>query len=225
MAMNQIVNPAVITCLAAAGLLAGCAGAPQLYEVKSVYVCAAEECGQAGQRFSSSQMLRALHRLIRANDGQEFRICASDPKTRSCESEGVAYFVMGGPIPGRGGQASGRMSAPVLDMTTQTIGYRMASNLTFNGVPLACAEHDGRVTVRSADEIAMEDSPFYCNWMAVGNMTATFSLAIEAVDLDRGRLGGYWSHAVAGTGNGKGGGYAIIQFSNVMPRGENWLGE
>ncbi len=223
--MKHMTADVYIAALAAVVLFAGCAGAPQLYEVKSVYVCAAEECGQAGQRYSASQMLRALHRLIRANDGQEYRVCASDPKTRNCESEGVGYFVMGGPIPGRGAQASGRMSSPALDAATQSVGYTMNANLTFNGTPLACAEHDARVIVRSADEIAIEDTPYYCNWMAVGNMTTTFSFAVESVDLDRGRLGGYWSHAVAGTGNGRGSGYAVIQFPRMMPRGENWLAE
>ena len=206
-------------------ILAGCAGAPQLYEVKTVYTCAAEECGQAGQKFSAGQMLRALHKLIVAKDGQEYKVCASDPKTRNCESEGVGYFVMGGPIPGRGAQASGRMSGAVLDAATQQVNYRMAANLTFNGTPLACVEHDSKVMVRSADEISIEDAPYFCNWMAVGNMTTTFSFAVESVDLDRGRLGGYWAHAVAGTGNGKGSGYAVIQFPRTMPRGENWLAD
>ena len=204
-------------------LLAGCAGAPQLYEVKSVYVCASEECGQAGQKFSAAQMLRALHKLLLANDGLEYKVCSSDPKTRNCESEGVGYFVMGGPIPGRGAQASGKMSAARLDTATQSLRYRVSPNLTFNGMPLACVEHDASITVRSSDEISAEDTPYYCNWMAVGNMTATFSFAVELVDLDRGRLGGYWAHAVAGTGNGRGGGYAVIQFPRSMPPGEHWL--
>ena len=207
------------------GFLAGCAGAPQLYEVKSIYVCATEECGQAGQKFSAAQMLRALHKLLAANDGQEYKVCSSDPKTRNCESEGVGYFVMGGPIPGRGGQASGRVSAAVLEAATQTVNYRMSTNLTFNGTPLACVEHDSKLTVRSADEISIEDTPYYCNWMGVGNMTTTFSFAVESVDFDRGRLGGYWAHAVAGTGNGRGSGYAVIQFPRSMPRGENWLAD
>ena len=142
-------------------ILAGCAGAPQLYEVKTVYTCAAEECGQAGQKFSAGQMLRALHKLIVAKDGQEYKVCASDPKTRNCESEGVGYFVMGGPIPGRGAQASGRMSGAVLDAATQQVNYRMAANLTFNGTPLACVEHDSKVIVRSADEISIEDAPYF----------------------------------------------------------------
>ena len=222
----NIIRPSVCaTLLVLAVLLAGCASAPQLFEVKAVYVCAAEECGQAGQRFSAAQMLQALHRLLRANEGQQYKVCASDAKTRNCDREGVGYFVMGGPIPGRGAQASGKISSPTLDAGTQSVNYRISPDLTFNGIALACVEHDARIIVRSADEIAMEDTPYYCNWMAVGNMTATFSFAVESVDLDRGRLGGYWSHAVAGTGNGRGDGYAIIQFAHAMPRGENWLAQ
>lgn len=223
--MKPISSPVALAFGAVVSLLSGCAGAPQLYEVKSVYVCAAEECGQAGQRFSTAQMLRAMHRLIAANDGQEYKVCASDPKTRNCVSEGVGYFVMGGPLPGRGAQSSGRMSAPKLDMSTQSVSYTMNAGLTFMGTPLVCAEHPARVIVRAADQLTIEDTPYFCNWMGVGNMTTTFSFAVESIDLDRGRLGGYWAHAVAGTGNGRGSGYAVMQFPRAMARGEDWLAE
>jgi len=209
--------------IAAIAALAGCAGAPQLYEVKSVYVCAAEECAQAGQRYSAAQMLRGLHRLAQANDQQEFKICAADPKVRKCDGGSIGYFVMGGPIPGRGSTDAGTWRNVQLDTATQSIRVNASSRLYFNGLPLACVEHGSQIAVRAADEIAVEDVPYYCNWMAVGNMTASFSFAVESVDFDRGRLGGYWSHAVAGVGAGKGSGYAVIEFPKSMPRGENWL--
>jgi hypothetical protein len=203
--------------------LAGCAGAPQLYEVKSVYVCAAEECGPAGQRYSANQMLRALHRLFEVNSEGEFRVCDSDPKTRHCASEGVGYFVMGGPIPGRGSQVGGAIRQPKIDPAMQNIRFTMASHLRFIGVPLACVDHPSTLTVRSADEISIADEPYYCNWVGVGNMSATFSFAVESVDFDKGRIAGYWAHAVAGVGNGRGEGYALIELEKPMPRGENWL--
>jgi hypothetical protein len=209
--------------LAAALILAGCAGAPQLYEVKSVYLCASEECGPAGQKVSTEQVLRGLQRLFQANEGQPYKVCSSNVQSRHCESPGVGYFVMGGPIPGRGAQNSGTFKGVQVDAASQSIGFSHATDLTFNGSPLVCAPHPGKLTVRSADEISLTDEPYYCNWMAVGNMVTTFSFAVESIDLDRGRLGGYWAHAVSGTGNGKGNGYAVIELPRAMPRGEDWL--
>jgi hypothetical protein len=59
--------------------------------------------------------------------------------------------------------------------------------------------------------------------MVVGTMSATFNFAVDSLDFNRGEIGGYWSHAVSGTGNGRGSGYAILQFPKAMPHGENWL--
>lgn len=204
-------------------LLAGCASPPQLYEVKSVYICAAEECGPAGQLASTDQMLRGLQRLFQENEGLEYKVCESDIKTRNCQSEGLGYFVMGGPIPGKGYQTSGRFSKAQLQTASQTVSYANSANLYFNGVPLVCVPHPGKITVRSSDEITLVDDGYYCNWAGVGNMVATFNFAVESIDFDRGRIGGYWAHAVAGLGDGKGQGYGVIALSKGMPRGVNWL--
>ncbi|HZQ74665.1 MAG TPA: hypothetical protein VFB08_17240 [Burkholderiales bacterium] len=207
----------------AALLLAGCAGAPQVEKVTQIYVCAAEDCGPAGQSYTAPQLLRAVYRLLEKNDGKDFTICSSDIQSRNCQSEGVAYFVQGGPIPGVGSQASGKMEKVKLDAANQAIKGTMSSYLRFVGIPLACVPHDTTVAVRGIDEITITDEPYYCNWMAVGNMTASFSFAVESVDFDKGRIGGYWSHSVVGNAGGKGAGYAVLQFPETMPRGENWL--
>lgn len=204
-------------------LLGGCAGAPQVHEVKEVYLCAVDQCGPASRGYSSGEVLQGLYRLFKANEGKEFKVCESDIQTRNCASVGLSYFVQGGPIPGVGSQSSGVMTEVKLDPATQAVKSNMASHLRFIGVPLACASHPSTALVRSPDEITITDDPYFCNWMAVGNMTASFSFAVESLDLDKGRLGGYWSHAVAGNAAGKGGGYGVIEFPVKMPSGENWL--
>ena len=211
------------TIVIAAALLAGCAGAPQVEKVTQVYVCAGQECGNASQSYTATQLLRAVYALFQRNDGKDFTICQSDPQSRNCESEGVSYFVQGGPIPGVGSQASGKLENVKLDAAKQAITGRMSSYLRFIGIPLACVPHDSTISVRGVDEITITDEPYYCNWMAVGNMTASFSFAVESVDFDKGRLGGYWSHSVVGNAGGKGSGYAVIQLAEPMPRSENWL--
>ena len=204
-------------------LLGGCASAPEQYQVKEVYVCAAEECGPAAQKYSARQMLAALEQLVRLNDGEPVAICGSDPKTRICENRGQCHFVQGGPIPGIGCAHSITLTEAAGDPQNGQLRFKANMFRTFVGVPLACATFGGVLTVRSPDEISYVADAHYCNWMAVGNMSATFSFALESMDLDRGLVGGYWSHAVAGTGSGAGSGYTVWKFPKVMPRGVNWL--
>lgn len=204
-------------------LLAACAGTPQLAEVKEVYVCAAGECGPASQRYTATEMLAGLYELHKRSEGRDYTICESDPAGRNCVSEGVGYFVMGGPIPGRGSQKQGRYANVQYDAANHAVIATASNQLLFIGTPLACADTKHILTVRSADEIVGADENYYCNWAGVGNMTASFNFVVDYVDLDKGRLGGYWQHGVAGTGAGKGAGYAILQFPMAMPKGENWL--
>lgn len=204
-------------------VLAACAGTPQLAEVKEVYVCAAGECGPASQRYSAGEMLHGLYTLLKQNEGTEYVICSSTPAGRNCDSEGVGYFVMGGPIPGRGSQSRGRYTNVQHDAASRVVTATASNQLLFIGTPLVCADTKHTLTVRSADEIVGADENYYCNWAGVGNMTASFNYVVDYVDLDRGRLGGYWQHGVAGTGVGKGVGYAVLQFPAAMPKGENWL--
>jgi hypothetical protein len=208
-----------------AALLAGCAGTPQQFEVKEVYVCAADQCGPAGRSVTASQMLQAMYNLLQRNDGKDYTFCSSDPQTRGCESEGVCHFVQGGPIPGIGCQARGNLSQIKIDGEGRKLLGRGNDYKTFIAVPLVCVSHDTTVSVRTVDEITLEATPYYCNWMGVGNMSVSFNLAVDFVDFDRGRLGGYYSHAVAGNAFGKGSGYALLQFAEPMPRGQNWLAQ
>ena len=203
--------------------LGACAGTPQLAEVKEVYVCAASECGPASQRYTATEMLAGLYQLLKRSEGREYTICESDPAGRHCVSEGVGYFVMGGPIPGRGSQSRGRYTNVQYDAASHAVTATASNQLLFIGTPLACADTKHALTVRSADEIVGADENYYCNWVGVGNMTASFNYVVDYVDLDRGRLGGWWQHGVAGTGAGKGAGYAVLQFPATMPKGENWL--
>lgn len=217
-------NPVRI-CILAAALLAGCAGTPQQYSVKEVYVCAAEECGIAGHKYSSSEVLAGVRQLLRANSGQAATICESDPQTRSCVSVGACHFVQGGPIPGSGCGKAMTFSDIATDDKAGRLTMKAVMASTFIGLPVACVTAQGALSVQSASEITFELEPHYCNWMGVGNMTETFNFVLESVDLDRGQIGGYWNHAVVGIGSGSGSGYAIMKFPKGMPRGENWIAD
>lgn len=205
-------------------LLAGCAGAPKQYSVKEVYVCAAEDCSVASQKYSAGRLASAIQQLLKLNEGQAAEICDSDPKERNCASVGLCHFVQGGPFPGMGCARSIVFNEATTSDQAGQVAIKADMTRTFLGIQLGCATMTGSISVRSADEISLEVAPHYCNWAGIGNMTATFNVAIESVDFDRGQMGGYWQHAVAGTGVGSGSGYAILRFRKGMPPGSDWIG-
>lgn len=217
--MTKVLAPLAFLLL----LLAGCASTPEVYKVESVYICAAEECDRAAQRYGTDQVLNAVQRLLALNDGQALKFCESDPKSRTCVSDGVCHYVQGGPIPGLGCMKSTSIIAPVLDSEAKRIRFRSNSRGSFIGISASCAEHNTSVSIQSVDEIVWDAEPFYCNWMLVGNSTNTFNFAIDSIDFDRGIVGGYWTHGAGGTGGGIGSGYGVLVLPKGMPRGESWL--
>lgn len=210
--------------LAAAWLLAGCTAIPQQHAVKAVHICGAEDCA-TDHKYSIGQLRTGFQQLLRANEGEKVTICDSDPKTRACESVGICQFVLGGFVPGNGCAKDIVFSEIALGEQTGQISMKANMPITFIWTPVACATAVATLSVHSPDEISIEFQPRYCNWMAVGNMSATFNFAVESLDLNRGQVSGYWSHAVTGTGNGRGSGYAVLKFPKSMPGGENWLVE
>lgn len=213
------------TLLAAGSLVAGCAGLPELHKVNEVYFCAAGQCEPASQSRSADEVLNAVYRLYKQNEGRDFRHCSTTPAERSCGDAGApCHFVMGGPIPGMGCGIGGQLKTVGLDAAGRRVLSTFNEQFTFIGVAGVCQDSsNSTTTVTSADEITINHGEYYCNWSGVGNMVATLVMAVDYVDLDKGRIGGYWAHAVAGTGSGRGSGYAIMQFPVAMPKGENWL--
>lgn len=207
----------------AASILTACVAVPQHDAVKEVRVCAADHCGPAAHKYSSSQLLNGFQQLLLANKGEPVRICDSDPKNRDCASVGICQFVLGGFIPGNGCSTGIVFGDVAAGEHAGQLNLKADMPLSFIGTPLTCRTMTGTLSVDSEDVISAEFEPHYCNWMAIGNMSATFSFAVESLDVDHGTVGVYWSHAVQGNGVGRGSGYAVLEFPNSMPRGQNWL--
>ena len=209
--------------VAAAMLLSGCAAIPQQHAVKEVHICGAEGCTTVDHKYSTAQLLTGFQRLLKANEGEKVTICDSNPKTHTCESVGICQFVLGGFIPGNG--CAEDIVFSEIAMGDQPGQTRLKANMpiTFIWTPVVCETASATLSVHSPGEIYMEFKPRFCNWMVVGNMSATFNFAVESLDLSRGVIGIYWSHAVAGGGNGRGSGYAVLRFPKAMPVDEDWL--
>lgn len=204
-------------------LIAGCAAIPQQHNVKEVRICNAADCDAAGQKYSAGQLLAGFRQLLKANEGEPVTICNSDPKARTCESVGFCYFVLGGILPGNGCAKSIVFNEIAISPNSNQLSLKAKMPLTFIWTPVSCDTMTGTLSVHAPDKISIEFQPYYCNWMKVGPMTATFNFAVESLDLSRGQIGVYLSHAVKGGGNGRGSGYVMLKFPKSMPDADNWL--
>lgn len=220
MSMHRWLLPVAVVAVL---LFSGCAAIPQQHNVKQVHICNAKDCDTAGRKYSAGQLLTGFQQLLKANEGEKVTICSSNPKTRNCESVGVCQFVLGGIIPGNGCSQNMVFSEIAMGKQAGQIDLKANMPLTFIWTPMNCATTDATLSVRSPDEISLDFQPRFCSWMVVGTMSATFNLAVESIDLNHGQISGYWSHAVKGTGNGRGSGYLVLKFPKAMPSGENWL--
>jgi hypothetical protein len=210
--------------VAAVSMLAGCISLPDLKKVDEVHVCAESGCDPAGQGRTAEQLLGAVHQMLKHNEDVDFMVCDSNPTNHNCESVGACHFVVGLLMPGGGCMTGGRFTKVDLDPVNRRVTATAHYDRTFADEPVLCRSGNSTITARSSNEVVIENDSIYCNWAVVGNMTMSFSFAIDYIDLGEGRLGGYWSHAVSGIGWGWGTGYAIMQFSKHMSKGENWLG-
>lgn len=197
--------------------LQGCGSLPPAPEIAAVRQCKAQACEDTSAQADAAQVLQGLYRLLQRNDGAPLQLCEADPKTGDCVQDDVGYFVLGGVLPGRGSASTATMSRVQLDEAQQRLQYRMAMSLRFLGGDVRCEEHDATLAVQSPSRIAIRVAEHGCNWMVVGIMKASFAFDVEAMDLERGRLSGWWRHGVTGTGNGQGQGYATIRFPNPLP--------
>ncbi len=195
-----------------AALVSSCASTPTLHAVQEVQVCGDGQCDSAARKYSTGQMKDKFQQLLQANLNETATICEADPKTHACTNDAICHFVLGGVIPGPGCSKNLVLSAVTRDSDADQISVKAKMARTFIGTPLVCGAADGTLSIRSSDKIVFELQPHYCNWMVVGNMRATFSFAVESMDLEKGQLAGYWTHAVFGTGNGSGSGYAVLTF-------------
>jgi hypothetical protein len=190
-------------------------------DVPAARLCAQQQCTAPDNRTAAAPVLAGLHRLMQRNEGQPLQLCEADPQTRACIQDDLGYFVLGGLLPGRGSANSAFISQVRLDADGHKLHYRMSMPMRYLGIGLSCDTHDATLSVTPPLRLYITDSDHGCTWMVVGIMKASFGFEVDTVDLERGRISGWWRHRVVGTGNGRGQGYAAIQFPKALPPGDD----
>jgi hypothetical protein len=193
-------------------LFTGCTNTKQQSTVKQIYVCSGNKCARAEQQYSANQLLTGFKELLRTNVDEQVPMCNADSKTRTCTSTKVCHFVLGGLLPGNGCSNHLIFSDINTDAQTTQLNMKTKMPLTFIGTPVQCTTAPSTLTVNSTNDISLQLKSHFCSWMVVGPMTAQLDFAVESINIDKGEVGGYWRHAVKGTGNGSGSGYLVLKF-------------
>lgn len=187
----------------------GCANLPQNTN-QQLLICDQGQC-HSNSSSDADQLLNKLHKLLESNSGKA-TICSADAVTHQCQKPRVCYFVLGGILPGNG--CANQLIFKNIKSSNKQLLMQTHMPLKFIGTPVNCKIADANLTLESRQTLSLKLSPHFCSWMAMGVMTAELNFHIDWVNLDTGELGGKWFHRVKGTGNGKGSGYMILQFSH-----------
>ncbi|MCK5403884.1 MAG: caspase family protein [Desulfobulbaceae bacterium] len=192
--------------------LTGCAGSVRLDKIDKVTLCRDGTCSTVDRITEIPALKGALFRLLQANEGEKYTICASKPETRECASNGLTHYVQGGPIPGFGTLTGMEIEEVGYDPSVDAIVAVVDPDLYFIGTPLLTTSHKTVLKVTEPRQISLVDQESYTNWMAVGNQIFSFNIAIDYIDTSRGILGGWYGWGMAGIGSGGGSGYALMTF-------------
>lgn len=186
--------------------LIGCAHSPKPSTINHLTICEQNTCSSQSPEKTFDQ----LQTLLQTNSGKA-TICSADANQHSCQKPKVCHFVLGGILPGTGCASS--LDFSDIKRVDQQLSMRADMPLKFWGTPVVCKTADALITTNS-DHLLLRLEPHFCSWMVMGVMTATLDFHIDWINLDTNEIGGYWHHSVSGTGNGRGSGYMIMQFSN-----------
>ncbi len=193
-------------------MLTGCVATPPVEKMSSAtQLCDGSGCSTVAPHNAQASLER-IKALLASGLAVDFKTCETRPSESNCASDDIGFFVMGGPIPGRGA-LKGLSILSATSGTTGQLDLRIAMSPTFLGTPMACSHGDATVTVDVQGKVVLDLKSTYCNWAIVGNTFNTVSIAFDRIDMSTRKMQGYYSVGVAGTGNGKGSGY----LSMVIP--------
>lgn len=187
----------------------GCANLPQPQQ--NLVLCDQQQC-QPMNASQSNALFTKLHSLFQINNGRA-SICTADAKSHACQKPRVCHFVLGGILPGNG-CADQLNFSKIQVISTHQLAMQADMPLKFIGTPVICKSAEALFTLNTKQQLSLTLSPHFCSWMVMGAMTAQLDFQIDWINFDTNQLGGYWSHTVKGTGNGRGSGYMILQLSN-----------
>ncbi len=157
----------------------------------------------------SAQQPNELIKLLAGSQApRNFKFCDADKSTRQCKgSKGLKAVGLGGAFLPLG-----------LEVTSLRITSRSASKnnvklvtkfqTEVNGIAPKCKDANGQYESVTKK---LKFKGFYCNWLAIGNVIATFDMDIDRVDLAKKNFSGKYTLRLVGTGNMFGKGYFIAK--------------
>lgn len=209
--------------------LAGCAPPPPpmmspYLSAKPIEVCAAGQCGAAGEMFALEDIAKATAEMLKANSPGVWDFCESDPNTRRCSRSYLSYTVRG-PISVEGRVPQGALRRGVRYDGKRTVHAPINIPTHALGTVAVCDDARSSFDVRSANVFLWHSHVYRCSMMGgPKNIIAEGRYGIDFVDFDRGIMGGEFAIRVSGGGNGYQVGYAVTRFATGMQAARSvWL--
>jgi len=190
--------------------------------IKKVNNCYDGTCKKVQDTQSKNNFAESLYMLLKENTNQMVRVCEADPQTKECTKPEVSHYVQGGALPGVKSFDHYKLGESVIfDRGAHTISFNRKDYSTFWGMPVNSPPHKAVISLNGYDNIVW-DEKYYTTWRSVGQMTATFNVKIDHLNVSDGTVSGYYDTGVKGAGIGFGSGYLTMKFPNKKPRGISW---
>ena len=169
----------------------------------------------SGARVSLEQAVRAL----KPDEGQTlvFTLCEANAQTGRCLE----------PTVGLAGYGLGGIFLPLLmrvegfelnrNSTKSEGAFRIAFSTTVNEIPPFCSETDAEFAILQGDILRLGTTPFFCNWVGIGNVVAQIEFAIDRVNAGSRSFTGRYALQLNGTGNAIGEGYFRADAAKYAP--------
>lgn len=162
----------------------------------------------SGSNGTNISLAQAISTLTPAQ-GQtvQFSLCEANSLTGQCLEPAVGLTAYG-------------IGGVFLPLLMRVSGFELSRNgtintddlqvefvTTVNEIPPLCTQTGADFEVLQGNNLRLGATPFYCNWVGIGNVVTQIEFAIGRVDIEAQNFTGRYALQLNGTGNAIGEGY------------------
>lgn len=156
----------------------------------------------SGLKESNISLEQAVSALT-PNEGQtiRFSLCEANAQTGQCLEPvvGLAGYGLGGVFLPLLMRVSGFELSRDKAMSADTLQIEFAT--TVNEIAPFCAQTNADFEILQGDILRLGATPFYCNWIGIGNVVTQIEFGIDRVNIESQSFTGSYALQLNGTGN------------------------
>lgn len=196
-------------------LLVGCSTGVPLTPVETFALCQGGSCADAVAWRNEPAIYDSVARFLRANWGQNARLCEADPHTRQCLDEGLSVPLREGLSTGTLRVSHATFERVALLPAVRKVQISVAWGARYDGASrYSCRQGDWDVDLSRVGKALITADDVYCRTKGYGNTLMTAMFDLDFVDTDRAVMGGTYAIGVSGTIFGGRSGYVLMSLPN-----------